>query len=358
MTQAAEDVCITRISFLTPGNYAADDPLPGLEQTLELFRIGEALGYDCAWVRQRHLERAVSSAATFLAAASQHTTRIGLGAAVIQMGYENPFRLAEDLATVDILSRGRLNVGLSAGAPPHGALLGDRLFDGAPEQIDFSHARVARLRANLTGELLGDEQCFVESPAGRERPRVMPYAPGLTQRLWYGGGSLRSAEWAGRNGFNLLIGNLNVGERSDDFFDTQRGHIDAFRANWRGAHPPRIALGRVIVPTDSADRVSRRRYRAFAAQRVERTRGPQGPRRTLYAQDLVGSAAEIAERLLADPVVRQIGELRLELPYDFAPDEYEQILTDFMLHVAPCLGGQGVRSAASPPELPASGARS
>ncbi|MGZ2749368.1 LLM class flavin-dependent oxidoreductase [Burkholderia stagnalis] len=340
MTQADARVRITRISFLTPGNYAADDPLPGLEQTLDLFRIGEALGYDCAWVRQRHLERAVSSAATFLAAASQHTTRIGLGAAVIQMGYENPFRLAEDLATVDILSRGRLNVGLSAGAPPHGALLGDRLFDGMPEQIDFSHARVARLRANLTGDLLGDEQSFVESPAGRERPRVMPYARGLTQRLWYGGGSLRSAEWAGRNGFNLLIGNLNSGERTDDFFDAQRSHVDAFRSNWQGVGAPRIALGRVIVPTDSADQASRRRYRAFAAERVARTRGPQGPRRTLYAEDLVGSAAEIAERLLEDPIVRQVRELRLELPYDLAPDEYEQILTDFVLHVAPHLGWQ------------------
>ncbi|WP_438888139.1 LLM class flavin-dependent oxidoreductase, partial [Bacillus cereus group sp. BC3] len=85
--------------------------------------------------------RAVSSAATFLAAASQRTTRIGLGAAVIQMGYENPFRLAEDLATVDVLSHGRLNVGLSAGAPNHGALLGERLFDTDPDLVDFSHAR-------------------------------------------------------------------------------------------------------------------------------------------------------------------------------------------------------------------------
>jgi alkanesulfonate monooxygenase SsuD/methylene tetrahydromethanopterin reductase-like flavin-dependent oxidoreductase (luciferase family) len=63
-----------------------------------------------------------------LAAASQRTSRIELGSAVIQMGYENPFRLAEDLATVDILSRGRPNIGLSAGAPNHGELLGERLF--------------------------------------------------------------------------------------------------------------------------------------------------------------------------------------------------------------------------------------
>ena len=72
-----------------------------------LFELAEDLGYHSAWVRQRHLERGVSSAATFLAAATQRTSRIGLGSAVIQLGYESPFRLAEDLATL----RGKLGLG-------------------------------------------------------------------------------------------------------------------------------------------------------------------------------------------------------------------------------------------------------
>ncbi|MDF3840009.1 LLM class flavin-dependent oxidoreductase [Cupriavidus basilensis] len=331
-------MAITHIGFLTPGNHPEDDPFPGLEQSLQLFRFGEDLGYDSAWVRQRHLERAVSSAATFLAAASQRTSRIGLGTAVIQMGYENPFRLAEDLATVDVLSRGRLHVGLSAGAPLHGALLGDRLFDGDPKGIDFSHARVARLRANLAGELLGDDDTFIESPAGRGRPRLNPPAPGLTDRLWYGGGSLRSAEWAGRNGFNLLLGNLNAGEKTDDFYAAQLSQLDLFLSNWSEARPPRVALGRVIVPTDGADARSRKRYRDFAAGRIERTRKPQGERRTLFAPDLVATSDEILERLRKDAVVGRVNELRLELPYDFAQEEYEQILADFSRHIAPRLG--------------------
>ena len=62
------------------------------------------------------------------------------------MGYENPFRLAEDLATVDVLSSGRLNVGLQRGAPIHGALLGERLFDTDPNG-SISHACVARCAA-------------------------------------------------------------------------------------------------------------------------------------------------------------------------------------------------------------------
>jgi hypothetical protein len=93
---ASRAIAIRRIGFLTPGNYPDHDPASGLEATLKLFEAGEALGYDSAWVRQRHLEHGISSAAVFLAAASQRTRRIELGSAVIQMGYESPFRLAED----------------------------------------------------------------------------------------------------------------------------------------------------------------------------------------------------------------------------------------------------------------------
>jgi len=329
---------IDHLAFLTPGNYADDAPLAGFERTLELFGVGEALGYDSAWVRQRHLERAVSSSATFLAAASQRTTRIGLGTAVIQMGYENPFRLAEDLATVDVLSHGRLNIGLSAGAPAHGILLGERLFDANPELIDFSHARVERLRRNLAGEWLDGEDTFIESAAGRVRPRVTPYAAGLAERLWYGGGSQRSIEWAARNGFNLLIGNITTGEGTDDYREAQLRQLDLFHSHWSEARTPRIALGRVIVPIDGADARTRQRYREFSEARHARTLTAHGERRTLFAPDLVGTADEIVARLLDDPVVGQVRELRLELPYDLPFENYQQILEDFVTRIAPELG--------------------
>lgn len=329
---------IRHLGFLTPGNYAEADPLAGLEAALKLFAFGEKLGFDGAWVRQRHLERGVSSASTFLAAATQRTRRIELGTAVIQMGYENPFRLAEDLATVDVLSRGRLQVGLSAGAPLHGALLGNRFYDTAPNSIDFTHKRVGRLRANLEDVLLGDEDTFVESAGGRVRPRVQPHAPGLVDRLWYGGGSLRSVEWAGRNGFNLLLGNVLSGETTNDFLQAQSGLIERYRASEEAPRKGRVALGRVIVPLDSADAATRKRYREFAAGRIERTFEPQGERRTLFATDLVGSADEILERLRKDPVLPHVSELRVELPYNFSSEEYEQILSDLSGRIAPELG--------------------
>ncbi|WP_353183720.1 LLM class flavin-dependent oxidoreductase [Bosea sp. (in: a-proteobacteria)] len=329
---------IRNIAFLTPGNYDDADPRTGLEETLALFAYGETLGFDGAWVRQRHLEPGVSSAATFLAAATQRTRRIGLGSAVIQMGYENPFRLAEDLSLVDVLSGGRLNIGLSAGPPPFGKLLGERFFDGDPAAIDFSHARVARLAANIDGNWVGEPETRISSAAGEHRPRPRPHAPGLRQRLWYGGGSLRSVNWAAENGFHLLVGNINTAEETDGFLGTQQRHVESFRAQWRGPGEPRIAVGRVIVPLDGADAATRQRYRDYAASRHARTLAPQGERRTLFAPDIVGTAEEIVARLQADPVLRLVDTLRLELPYNFSAADYRQILADFAGLIAPRLG--------------------
>ncbi|WP_328394464.1 LLM class flavin-dependent oxidoreductase [Nocardia sp. NBC_00416] len=329
---------ITNLSFLTPGNYPDSDPAAGLEDTLRLFEFGERLGFDGAWIRQRHLEHGVGSAAVFLAAAGQRTSRIQLGTAVIPIGYESPFRLAEDLSMADVLSGGRLQPGFSAGTPPHAELIGDRVFDGDWRSYDLSHGRISRLIDNLRGAYLGDPGTVIHSPGNTQRPRLQPHNPGLIDRLWYGGGSIRSARWAGENGLNLLTGNVVFGEHSDDFGVTQLALIDEYRRHLDPARPGRIAVGRVIVPLDSADRATRERYRQYAAGRYPRTLTPQGERRVLFAPDLVGTAEQILDRLRADPVLTRTTELRLELPYEFHRGDYEQILHDTVELIAPALG--------------------
>ncbi|RWM48362.1 MAG: LLM class flavin-dependent oxidoreductase [Mesorhizobium sp.] len=328
---------IRRLAILTPGNYPDSDPHSGLEKTLQLFELGERLGYDGAWVRQRHLEPGISSAAAFLAAATQRTRNIELGTAVIPIGYESPYRLAEDLSTVDVLSQGRLNVGLSAGFLPHADILGPRVFDGDWRNFDFSHQRVLRLLDNLRGDPIGEPGAIIEFPGGRVRPRLQPHAPGLLDRIWYGGGSLKSVEWAGRNGLNLLIGNVTSGEGTDNFFEAQVHQLETFFAQ-QNDRQGRVALGRVIVPFDSADPRTRRRYADYAAGRHERTLKAHGERRTLFARDIVGTSEQILEQLAHDPVLARVGELRLELPYGFEQHEYEQITSDVVEHVAPALG--------------------
>lgn len=237
---------------------------------------------------------------------------------------------------VDVLSHGRLNVGLSAGRPLHADLIAPLVFDGDWESYDFSHERVLRFVNNLKSKPVGDETNFIRTPFGPQRPRLQPHAKGLTNRIWYGGGSLRSADWAGRNGFNLLIGNVTTGEETDDFFVAQSRQLETYRT--AGGRHQRVALGRVIVPLDSADAVTRKRYRQYAAGRDERTRSPQGERRTLYARDLVGTSEQIVERLFADTILPHVSELRLELPYEFEDEEYRQIIRDFSTLIAPRLG--------------------
>lgn len=335
------------ISFLTPGNYPDHAPGQGLEETLQLFELAERLGYDGAWVRQRHLEHGISSATVFLAAASQRTSRIELGTGVIPIGYESPFRLAEDISTADVLSGGRLQIGLSAGTPPHADLIAGKVFDGDWRGFDFSHRRIGRLLENLEGRYLGDEDTVIQSPGNTQRPRLQPYSPGLRSRIWYGAGSARSTDWAAASGVNLVVGNIVSGEASSLFGEAQAANLERYRRDFRGTHAPRVVVGRVVLPTDGADAATRARYLAYAQSRHERTLQPHGERRTLFAPDLVGSAGEIIDALLADPVTAGASELQVNLPYEFSIEDYRQIVTDFATLVAPALGWQPQYAAAT-----------
>ncbi len=341
---------ITSLAFLTPGNFVDDDPYTGLEETLQLFEYGERLGFDGAWIRQRHLEHGVSSGAVFLAAAAQRTSRVELGTAVIPIGYESPFRLAEDLSTADVLSRGRLQVGVSTGMP-HPELMADLVFDGDWRGYDFSHARIEKLIRHLRSEYLGEPDTRIVSPGNVQRPRLQPHSAGLADRVWYGGTSWRSVRWSAKAGVNLLSGNIVSGEGATDFAAHQVSLVREYRSLLGADHQGRVAIGRVIVPFDGAGRATRERYRAYAASRRERTLRPQGPRGTLFAPDLVGPADEIADRLLADPAVQEAAELRMELPYELSHQDYEQILHDMVHLVAPRLGWRPA------PPVPAAAAR-
>jgi hypothetical protein len=96
---------LRKLGFLTIGLFDGEDPRRGHESTLEIIELGERLGFNSAWLRHRHLQYGISSPVAVLAAASQRTRRIELGTAVTPLGWENPLRLAEDLATVDHRSR-------------------------------------------------------------------------------------------------------------------------------------------------------------------------------------------------------------------------------------------------------------
>ncbi len=170
--------------------------------------------------------------------------------------------------------------------------------------------------------------------------RVQPHAPGLDRRLWYGGASLRSAQWAGENGMNFLTSSVVKAEESSDFAEIQLAHIRMSRAHHRDGDRARVSQGLVVIPTDTASPDQRRKYEEFARKRMPRTTAPQGPARLLFAPDLVGTSAQLAERLWDHAAFRQIDEVAFALPFTFDHEDYVQILTDIATRLGPALGWQ------------------
>ncbi|MEV4561078.1 LLM class flavin-dependent oxidoreductase [Kitasatospora sp. NPDC049285] len=335
------------LGFLTIGLYQEADPRAGHESTLRLIELGERLGFDSAWLRHRHLQYGISSPLTVLAAATQRTSRIALGTAVTPLGWENPLRLAEDLATVDLLSGGRLNPGISVGPPAHLARVKDALYPDTAEAEDFGHGRARRLLDLVRGEPASD----FRGTEGIEEysDRVQPHAPGLAGRIWYGAGSLRSARWAGEHGLNLLTSNVVKDETAQDaqtvqadpeayFAALQAAQIRAFRAAHPDGEAARVSQGLVVIPTDSATPGQAARYREYVEARAARTATAHGPGRLRFAPDLVGPSAELAERLSAHAGYREVEEVAFALPFTFGHDDYVQILTDLAGALGPALG--------------------
>jgi alkanesulfonate monooxygenase SsuD/methylene tetrahydromethanopterin reductase-like flavin-dependent oxidoreductase (luciferase family) len=326
---------LEKMGFLTIGLFDEADPAAGHETTLQVIELGERLGFDSAWLRDRHFQYGISSPVAVLAAATQRTRRIELGTAVIPLGWENPLRLAEDLATVDVLSGGRLNPGVSVGPPMRWDDVRDALYPDTAYAEDFSYERVLRLMRFLHGE-------SASSFSGREgvveewSDRVQPYSPGLADRTWYGGGSLRSAQWAGENGLNFLTSSVVKAEDGEeDFAAIQAAQVRAYKE----ADPAgRVSQGLVVIPTDSASPAQREKYAAYVEARTPRTRTPQGPARLMFAEDLLGTSEQIAERLYAHAGFREVTEVVFALPFSFEPEDYVQILTDMATTLGPTLG--------------------
>src|SRR6476646_9842149 len=339
------DVPLEKLGFLTIGLFDGDDPAPGHESLLQVIELGEQLGFDSAYLRHRHFQTGISSPIAIMAAASQRTHRIALGTAVTPLGWENPLRMAEDLATVDILSGGRLHPGFSVGPPMHWDDVKGALYPDTADLEDLSSERVARLLRMIRGEPVST----FSGTAGFEQfsARVEPHSPGLADRIWYGSGSRRSTQWAAEQGLNLLTSNILKPAPSDletdgrwDFAAIQQRQIALFKQHHPDGNAARVSQGLVVIPTDSATSEQRAKYEADVQKRTPRTVAPMGPPGPglLAAPDILGTSQEIAEQLYADPAFREVREVVFALPFTFEHDDYVQILTDMATSLGPALG--------------------
>lgn len=312
----------------------------GLREGLELFRLAEDLGYDAGYVRHRHLERYLSAPLPFLTAAAARTERIRVGTSVTPLGFEHPVRLAEEAATVDLLTEGRLELGLSAGYTGFDGVFGDVFGHETGDLRSIVDARLDRFLAAIRGEVTGTiDRDMPLGPVGAE-VGPLPISPGLASRVAYGAGSLRSAVRTGERGIGLQLSTLNTASGEATFEEAQRDLIRGYRAahaDSGAAQPSFASVARQILPVTRHGDLE---DYDFLIQR-DRTRQDAQARGELsmqFGKVATGSPDHVAESLAEDVALAEADELVIALPFDHPTDVVRKILVSAALDVAPALG--------------------
>lgn len=336
-----------KIGFLSFGHWT---PAPGsatrsaadaLLQSIDLAVAAEELGADGAYVRVHHFARQLASPFPLLAAMAARTRRIELGTAVIDMRYENPLYMAEDAGAADLISGGRLQLGLSRGSPEQ-VIDGWRHFGHAPAEGE-TDADMGRRHAQAFLAVLGGEGFARPNP----RPmfpnppgllRLEPHSEELRERIWWGSGSNATAVWAARQGMNLQSSTLKDDESGEPFHIQQAAQIRAYRAAWREAghaRAPRVSVSRSIFPLlDDRDRA----YFGRGGKERDQVGFLDEKTRAIFGRGYAAEPEALAAQLGADEAIAEADTLLLTIPNQLGVDYCAHVIESVLKHVAPALG--------------------
>ncbi|QKJ18701.1 LLM class flavin-dependent oxidoreductase [Microbacterium hominis] len=316
-----------------------------MKQAVDLAQGMDDLGANGIYFRVHHFARQQASPMPLLAAIAATTERIEMGTGVIDMRYENPLYLAEEAAAVDLLSDGRLALGVSRGSPET-VVRGYEAF-GYTGSADPRGADLARehfdlfLRA-IDGEGLAERDAVSPFGTGATgRQRIEPHSPGLRSRVWWGAGNRDSAEWAGRMGVNLMSSTLLTEADGTPFDELQAQQIEAFRAAWREAgHPgePRVSVSRSIFPLTTAED-----HLYFGGRQDGDQIGVIDGIRSTFGKTYAAEPDVLVEQLLQDAAIRSADTLMLTIPSQLGVAFNLRVVESFATHVAPALGWQSTR---------------
>jgi alkanesulfonate monooxygenase SsuD/methylene tetrahydromethanopterin reductase-like flavin-dependent oxidoreductase (luciferase family) len=336
-----------KIGFLSFGHWT---PSPqskvrtasdALLQSIELAVAAEELGADGAFFRVHHYARQLGSPFPLLAAVGARTKRIEIGTAVIDMRYENPMYMAEDAGAADIISGGRLQLGISRGSPEQ-VIDGWRYFGYAPPEGE-TDADMARRHTEVFLEVLRGQGFAKPNP----RPmfanppgllRLEPYAEGLRERIWWGAGSSATAEWAGKIGMNLQSSTLVYDETGEPLAIQQAGQIRKFREAWKAAghtRQPRVSVSRSIFAlVDDRDRA----YFGRDDEGADTIGFLGDNRRAVFGRSYAAEPDVLVEQLKQDEAIAEADTLLLTVPNQLGVDYNAHVIEAVLKHVAPALG--------------------
>ncbi|MFO1107074.1 MAG: LLM class flavin-dependent oxidoreductase [Amaricoccus sp.] len=336
-----------KIGFLSFGHWspgrgsgtrtAAD----ALVQSIELAVAAEELGADGAYVRVHHFARQLASPFPLLAAIGARTSRIEIGTAVIDMRYENPFYMAEDAGSADLIAGGRLQLGISRGSPEQ-VIDGWRHFGYGPGEGE-TDADMARRHAELFLQLLAGEGFAEPNP----RPmfpnppgllRLEPHAPGLRGRIWWGAATDATAVWAAKLGMNLQSSTLKFDESGEPLHVQQARQIRAYRAAWKAAGhagEPRVSVSRSIFAlVNDQDRA----YFGGSGEGADSIGYIEPNVRAVFGRTYAAEPDKLIAELRQDEAIAEADTLLLTVPNQLGVDYNAHVLEAILTHVAPGLG--------------------
>ncbi len=294
------------LSVATTG--APDNAAEVYREALAQVELAERLGYDSVWVAEHHFTNYVMLPAPlmFLTAAAQRTRTIRLGTAVLPLPFYHPLRLAEDVAMADLLSEGRLNVGIGRGYQPYEfAPLGTQY----EESVDRFQEILDILLAAWRGEEFRYDGRYhqVEPMTLVPRPLQRPHPP-----IWLASSTPRSISIAARRGF-IPLSTAGIHDPRE-LTQARIAYHDTLRAIGKDPADAPLAVQRVVhvAPTRAAARAAAEHalwtYRASVRYsgvvpippdgRADVSPNPgEPPHEELMQRVLAGTPDDVAERI-------------------------------------------------------------
>jgi len=336
-----------KIGFLSFGHWSpaqgsqTRSAADALLQSIDLAVAAEELGADGAYFRVHHFARQLASPFPLLAAVGAKTSRIEIGTAVIDMRYENPLYMAEDAGAADIISAGRLQLGISRGSPEQ-VIDGWHYFGYRPGD-DETEADMARRHTEVFYDVLRGEG-FAQPNARPMFPnpggllRVEPHSEGLRERIWWGASSNATSIWAAKLGMNLQSSTLKRDETGLPFHVQQAEQIRAYRAAWTEAghaREPRVSVSRSIFAlVDDRDRA----WFGRENQSQDQIGHIDPNTRSIFGRSYAAEPERLVNELAKDEAIAEADTLLLTVPNQLGVDYNAHVIESILTHVAPALG--------------------
>jgi alkanesulfonate monooxygenase SsuD/methylene tetrahydromethanopterin reductase-like flavin-dependent oxidoreductase (luciferase family) len=334
-----------KIGFLSFGHWSASSQSATrsasdvLLQSIDLAVAAEQLGADGAYFRVHHFAQQLASPFPLLAAVGARTSRIEIGTGVIDMRYENPFYMAEDAGSADLISGGRLQLGISRGSPEQ-VIEGWRHFGYAPLEGE-TDADMGRRHAEVLLGLLKGEGFAKPSP----RPmfsnppgllRLEPHSDGLLRRIWWGSSSNATAIWAAQQGMNLQSSTLKADESGEPLHVQQAKQIRAYRQAWKDAGhdwAPRVSVSRSIFA------LMNDRDRAYFGRDDSSDQiGIIDNMRAVFGRSYAAEPEQLIKQLREDEAIAEADTLLLTVPNQLGVDYNAHVIESILTYVAPGMG--------------------